>query len=523
MYTKPAEPARFPQRARSAFKYRRTMAIKPKKLSELLDPTVAKPVKGGLDPVVSRLAIDSRRVTPGSLFFALPGTKIDGNRFVDEAIARGAVAVVSSHARRFPSSKVAHVTVEDPRRALAYAARAFFDFPDKALALIGVTGTNGKTTVAFLARHLLSGCDRTVGCIGTVGYDLVKRTVPSFRTTPEAHDLCELMSQMQSFGCSGAVMEVSSHGIDQQRIAGMQFEIAAFLNLTRDHLDYHGDMESYYQVKKRLFTGELGNLPRIAVVNVDDPYGRRLLEEIPESLRVIRFGRAVDADLRAARAELTAEGSRFTAIWQDREFAVESPLIGHYNVSNTLAAFAICLASGVDLEYCIERLDTFDGIPGRMEKVVRDQDYTVLVDYAHTEDALRNALTMLREVTEGKLKVVFGCGGNRDRGKRPAMTAVAVELADYCWATSDNPRNESVEDIFEDMRAGAGDGSKIRFVPDRRRAIELALKSCEPGDCLLIAGKGHESFQEYGETVVPFDDRKVAAELLENIRIGGRG
>ena len=202
------------------------MLTRPKKLSDLLEPDVSKTLKAGLDPVVQRIAIDSRRVTPGSVFFALPGQRSDGNRFIDEAMARGAVGVVSSQARRFPSSKVAYVTVDDPRRALAVAARSFFGHPDKELALVGVTGTNGKTTVAFLARHLLSGPDRAVGCIGTVGYDLVKRTVPSFRTTPEAHDLCELMSQMLSFGCSGAVMEVSSHGIDQQRVAGMQFDVA---------------------------------------------------------------------------------------------------------------------------------------------------------------------------------------------------------------------------------------------------------------------------------------------------------
>lgn len=498
-------------------------AMKPKKLSQLLEPEIAKSHKSGLDPVVTRLAIDSRRVTPGSVFFALPGTKSDGNRFIDEAVARGAVAVVSAQARRFPSAKVAHVTAADPRRALAFAARAYFDFPDLAMALVGVTGTNGKTTVTTLARRLLSDEARSFGCIGTIGYDLVKRVVPSFRTTPEAHDLCELLAQMISFGCSGAVMEVSSHGIDQFRVAGMRFQVAAFLNLTRDHLDYHGDMEAYYQAKRRLFTGEIGPVPDLVLVNADDAYGRRLVEEIGGTTKVETFGLERAADYRAEALELGSRGTRFAVRWSGGVAQVDSPLIGHYNVSNTLAAFAIARAFGIDPGQSAERLKGFAGIPGRMEQVDRGQPYTVVVDYAHTDDALRNALSMLREVTSGSLKVVFGCGGNRDRGKRPLMTAAALELADECWATSDNPRNESVEAIFEDMRAGVGDPERIRFVPDRRRAIELALKSCVAGDCLLIAGKGHESFQEYGETVVAFDDRRVAAELLENIKLGSHG
>ncbi len=498
------------------------MPSKPKKLSELLEPADAKSLKGQPDPAVARLAIDSRRVTPGTLFFALPGLKIDGNSFVDEAIARGAVGIVSSQPRRFRSAKVAHVTVADPRRALAHVARAFSGFPDEALSLVGITGTNGKTTVTYLARQILADQGRQFGCIGTVGYDLVKRVVPAFRTTPEAHDLWDLLRQMKEFGCVGALMEASSHGIDQQRVAGLGFEVAVFLNLTRDHLDYHGDMESYYQVKRRLFLGELGSVPRVAIVNVDDPYGRRLVSELPDGMQAIRFGTAPEADLRAREVELGADGSTFVLDWQEQSFAVKSTLVGEYNVSNALAALAVGQSLGLEMEACVKSLGAFSGVPGRMQKVDAGQSYSVLVDYAHTEDALQNALTMLREVTPGRLKVVFGCGGNRDRGKRPVMTRVANELADEAWATSDNPRNESIDDIFQDMREGVVDEAKIHFVPDRRRAIELALSGCVSGDCLLIAGKGHESFQEYGETVVPFDDRKVAVELIENIRMGGR-
>ncbi|MDQ8204407.1 UDP-N-acetylmuramoyl-L-alanyl-D-glutamate--2,6-diaminopimelate ligase [Pelagicoccus sp. SDUM812003] len=499
------------------------MSSKSKKFSQLIEPALARKLKGQPDPVIQRIVIDSRRVTPGSLFFALPGLKNDGNAFVDEAISRGAVAVVSRQPRRFRSAKLAYIVCEDPRKELAHASRLFFDQPDEALSLVGITGTNGKTTVSFLAKQLLADRKQAYGCIGTVGYDLVKRTVPSFRTTPESHELCELLSQMRAFECQGTVMEVSSHGIDQQRVAGLQFEVAVFLNLTRDHLDYHGDMESYFQVKRRLFVGEIGPKPKVAIINVDDAFGRRLAQELDSEMKVITFGVEQPADLKAASVALDAGGTQFTLSFEEREIKVNSSLIGHYNVSNALAALAICHALGQDLEACVGSLANFSGIPGRMQKVETSKPFTVLVDYAHTEDALHNALKMLRQVTTGKLRVVFGCGGNRDRGKRPNMTRVANEQADEAWATSDNPRNERIESIFEDMKEGVVDERRIRFVPDRRRAIELALKSCGPGDCLLIAGKGHESFQEYGETVVPFDDRKVAAELLENMRLGGQG
>lgn len=498
------------------------MQSRAKKLSVLLGPEFVKALKGQPDPKVERLAIDSRRVTPGCLFFALPGFRADGNSFVDEAISRGAVAVVSSQARRFRSAKVAYLSVESPRLVLASVARIFYGEPDAALSLAGVTGTNGKTTVAYLVKQILSSLGQSYGCLGTVGYDLVRRTVPSFRTTPESLDLCDLLSQLREFECKGAVMEVSSHGIDQHRVSGLKFDVAAFLNLTRDHLDYHQDMESYFQVKRRIFNGENGPLPKVAVVNIDDGYGRRLVSEIPGQVGVLKFGEAQDADFRASSILLSSDGSEFELSCPDGVFQVKTSLVGDYNVSNVLAALAICFGLGFRIENCIEDLEFFQGIPGRMQKVDAGQAATVLVDYAHTEDALKNALGMLRGVTKGKLRVVFGCGGNRDRGKRPIMTKVANTLADEAWATSDNPRNEQIESIFADMKEGLVDPGRVHFVPDRRRAIELALHASKSGDCLLIAGKGHESFQEYGETVVPFDDRKVALELISNMQLGGR-
>jgi len=492
-----------------------------KKLSALLEKSGAKLKRGSPDPIVSRLVIDSRRVTPGSLFFALPGLRQDGGSFIDEALTRGAVGIVSNAPRRFGNSKAVFVDSKNPRITLAKVARRFFGKPDKALVLVGITGTNGKTTVSYLAKHFLSIDGVKTGCLGTIGYDLVDRVLPSFRTTPEAHDLCELLSQMQGFGCERAVMEVSSHGIDQMRIAELKFDVGVFLNLTRDHLDYHGDMESYYDVKRRFMMGELGACPKKRVVNIDDAYGRKLMEEL-DGDSVIAFGTRRDAAMRAIDVDLAPDGVSFTLRYEGRDRLVRSPLIGHYNVSNVLAALAISAVVGVDLDACIGSLGAFGGIPGRMERIQKGQPFEVVVDYAHTGNALENALGMLREITPGKVIVVFGCGGDRDRGKRSEMTKVALSLADRCWATTDNPRSEVQEQIFDDMREGVTDASRIDFVIDRRRAIELALKNAEADDCVLIAGKGHEPFQEFGDTVVPFDDRKVAGELLELMQLGGR-
>lgn len=492
-----------------------------RKLSALLKRSGAKLKRGSSDPRVARLVIDSRRVTPGSLFFALPGFLRDGNAFVDEALNRGAIAVVSNVPRKLGLSKAVFAQSDDPRLTLAKVARRFYRKPDRDLELVGITGTNGKTTVAHLAKCFLSVDGSKTGCLGTVGYDLVERVLPSFRTTPEAHELCELLSQMRAFGCDRVAMEVSSHGIDQLRVAELRFKAGVFLNLTRDHLDYHGDMESYFAVKRKFINGEIGPSPKRLAINVDDPYGRRLADESREE-RVLTFGLSEEASLKATDVELAPDHSLFTLEYEGKRYLIRSPLIGNYNISNTLAALSAAILLDLDIEKCIASLDTFRGVPGRMERIAHGQAFEVVVDYAHTGNALENALRMLKEITPGQLKVVFGCGGDRDRGKRSEMTAVATSLADFSWATTDNPRSEAQEQIFDDMRGGIVNGGKIDFVLDRRRAIEVALKSAEPGDCILIAGKGHEPFQEFGDTVVPFDDRKVARELLDLIKLGKR-
>ncbi len=471
-------------------------------------------VKGDRDRPISGLAMDSRRVLPGNLFFALPGRRADGTSFIDEAVNRGAVAIVAGRIPSGTAARVTYLQVADARVALARVAQRYFNFPDKSLELVGVTGTNGKTTVSNLIKHFLASATQRVGLIGTVSYDLGARTVPSYRTTPESLELYGLLAQMRDAGCRQAVMEVSSHGIDQQRVLGMQFGVAVFMNLTRDHLDYHKTMEEYFEVKGRLFTGGTGAAPQAAVVNLDDPFGRRLAATVPPTVKLVTFGEAAGAAVRAEKIDLGFKGTALRLVWPGGTLDLESPLIGRYNVSNLLAAFAACHALGRDLSVVAARLKTFPGVPGRMERIEEGQACNVLVDYAHTDDALRNALGMLRAITPGRLLAVFGCGGNRDRAKRPLMTGAVQEFADFAWATADNPRNEALAQIFTDMRTGVKHPDRITFIEDRRRAISLALDAARSGDCLLIAGKGHETYQEFADTIVPFDDRQVVRELI---------
>ncbi len=470
-------------------------------------------VKGGLDRPISGLTMDSRRVVPGSLFFALPGLRTDGAAFIDEAINRGAVAVVTQKPVTLPHSKVTFIQVADARATLARVAQRYYRFPDRELEVVGVTGTNGKTTVTHLIKHLLNG-DQRVGLIGTVSYDLGTRTVPSYKTTPESLDIFGMLAQMRDAGCRQAVMEVSSHGIDQQRVRGLHFSAVVFTNLTRDHLDYHKSLDAYFEVKSRLFAGGTGAPPRVAVINLDDPYGRQLAEKIPPGVRLVTFGENPAAAVRAEAVNLEFKRTTFRCVWPGSAADVESPLIGRYNVSNLLAALATCCALGGDVAALLPKLRSFKSVAGRMERIEEGQPFNVLVDYAHTDDALHNALGMLRAVTPGRLLVVFGCGGNRDRTKRPLMTRAVQALADFAWATADNPRSEPLAQIFADMKQGVATPGKITFIDERRRAISLALDAARPGDCLLIAGKGHESYQEFADTVIPFDDRQVVRELI---------
>jgi UDP-N-acetylmuramoyl-L-alanyl-D-glutamate--2,6-diaminopimelate ligase len=483
------------------------------KLSDYFRDDEIVAVRGSLDRPISGLVMDSRRVVPGTLFFALPGLRADGATFIDEAINRGAVAIVTHKLPTTTPAKVTFIQVADPRTTLARVAQRYYRFPDRDMGVVGVTGTNGKTTVTHLIKHFLNG-DQRVGLLGTISYDLGARSVPSFKTTPESLDIFGMLAQMRDAGCRQAVMEVSSHGIDQKRVLGMQFAAAVFTNLTRDHLDYHKSLDAYFEVKTRLFTGGVGSEPKLAVVNLDDPYGEQLAAVIPAAVRKITYGENSQAAVRAENVVLGFKNTTFKLVWPQGEMLVDSPMIGRYNVSNLLAAIAAAWGLGRDPSVFLARLKLFKGVPGRMERIEEGQPFNVLVDYAHTDDALRNALGMLRAITPGRLFVVFGCGGNRDRTKRPLMVKAVQEYADFAFATADNPRSEPLAQIFNDMKAGVSAPEKITWVDDRRRAISVALDAAKPGDCLLIAGKGHESYQEFVDTVIPFDDRQVVRELI---------
>lgn len=478
----------------------------------------------GADPAECRpekLLTDSRRVVPGALFFAMDGLRVSGRDFAADAVARGASAVVSRERLDLPPN-IAQVVVPDVSRAVALVARAFFGNPAAAFPLVGVTGTNGKTSVTSIVRFLMMRqTSAPWGLIGTVRYELGRRSLPSYKTTPESLDLTALFAEMRDAGCVGAAMEVSSHAIDQNRVFALPFSVVAFTNLTQDHMDYHGDMESYFAVKSRLFDGSQGAFPRAAVINADDPRGRRLLEKLPARTRAVPFalrpeniGGNADGFF-AENVELDAGGCRFDLLCPAGTLAVRTQLPGEYNVSNALCALALVGAVGGNVARAAADLADFPGVPGRMERVPDNPfPFDVFVDYAHTDDALANALGMLKKIARGRVLAVFGCGGNRDRGKRPKMTRAVQRFADFAWATSDNPRKEPLEQIFADMKTGVEAPEKIVFEPDRRRAIGLALDAAREGDCVLIAGKGHETYQEFADITLPFDDKAVARELL---------
>jgi UDP-N-acetylmuramoyl-L-alanyl-D-glutamate--2,6-diaminopimelate ligase len=482
-------------------------------LAELLAGIPVLGRSGDWRAAVAGLVTDSRRVVPGALFFALDGLRASGARFVDQAVAHGAAAVVSGHpVAGIPA--VAAAQVAAPRQVLAEVARRFHGHPERALRLVGVTGTNGKTTVVSLLRHLLERAEgRPWGLLGTVRYHLGARSVPSFKTTPESSDLAAFFAAMRDAGCAGAALEVSSHALEQERVHGFPFAVAAFTNLTRDHLDYHGSLEAYLRAKARLFDGSVGPRPGVAVLNADDPASAELARACGPVPR-LTYGVERPADLTGRILSMDLGGTRLAVTHAGRETTFALRLPGGYNVANLLCALACCRALGHDPLALAPALEGFPGVPGRMERVEAGQAFPVFVDYAHTDDALRHALGMLRAITPGRVLCVFGCGGDRDRGKRPAMTRAVVGLADLAWATADNPRREPLARIFDDMRAGADGPGGLAFVEDRREAIAAACAAARPGDCVLVAGKGHETTQEFAETVVPFDDREVARDVL---------
>ena len=463
-------------------------------------------IRGDARVPVADVAFDSRRVAPGALFFCVPGADRDGHAFAADAIGSGATALVVD---RWLDDDAPQVRVPSVRRAMGPMSAVVLGDPAASLTIVGITGTNGKTTIVHLLDAIFRAAGHRTGTIGTIGAHVDGEPVDLARTTPEAPDLLRLLARMRDTGVTAVAMEVSSHALDQDRVGGLRFAAATFTNLSQDHLDHHGTMEAYFAAKASLFTDERA---RVGVVNVDDPWGRRLLDA-PMSLST--YGVGPNADVRAVDVEVQAGGVSFRVDGR----RVESALSGAFNVSNVLGAFATASAIGIDPDAAVAGIATVRRVPGRMDPVDVGQRFLAVVDYAHTPDSIRTVLAAARPLATGRVIVVFGCGGDRDRAKRFPMGAAATEGADLTVLTTDNPRSEDPLAIIAEVEAGAAAGGGRYVVePDRRAAIRLALEEARAGDVVIVAGKGHETEQELADRSIPFDDRVVVREELEAMR-----
>jgi UDP-N-acetylmuramoyl-L-alanyl-D-glutamate--2,6-diaminopimelate ligase len=471
------------------------------------------------ESLVSAITYDSRRATSGSVFVALRGLKADGSTFAAQALARGASLVIAETPR--PESVTAPwLVVSDARLSLALLADAFYNHPSRRMQVIGVTGTNGKTTTGYLLASILDAAGLKAGLLGTVAYRLGAEEREASRTTPEAPDVQQLLDEMIRQGCKSAVMEVSSHALALKRVDGMRFAAGIFTNLTRDHLDFHEDMENYFQAKRRLFEMLPPDAP--GIINLDDPRGALLVDV---SAKVTTFAITRPADVTPGPLEFTLGGLAFDLRTPRGTVRIESRLVGRPNVSNILAAAATAVALDLPLPAIAAGVKALPGVPGRFEVVSSpDDEVTVVVDYAHTDDALRNLLETARPLAPQHLVTVFGCGGDRDKSKRPLMGMVAARLSDVVVITSDNPRSEAPHRIIDEIKRGipaGGQGGRapdVRAIVDRREAIENAIEHAAVGDVVLIAGKGHEKYQQIGDRVLPFDDGAIARAALERRR-----
>lgn len=488
------------------------------KLRDLI-PHLDKPaVSGSLDTEITGLAYDSRKVGPGIAFVAIRGTHADGHAYIAKAIELGAAAIIAEQAPP-EEGALPWVHVRHSRLALAQAAAALHGHPAAALILAAVTGTNGKTTSAFLMHHLFNSAQMRSGLLGTVFYDLGGgQHEPATHTTPESLEIHGLLARMRDNGCRACAMEVSSHALDQDRVHGLPFAVAVFTNLTQDHLDYHGTMEKYFEAKARLFEIVAAQPRGALIINGDDTWGRKLAERFQHTGRVIRFGFGVHNEFRAINVRYDLTGTTFELEARGRSFLVRSPLIGDFNVYNTLGALAAAHGVGLNLREAVAHMQKAPQVPGRLERVSENARFQVFVDYAHTPDGIVNALKTVRALRPRRIITVFGCGGDRDRTKRPRMAAAAEEGSDICVLTSDNPRTENPEQILNDAKAGFARPKSHAIIADRREAIRVALENAWEGDIVLIAGKGHEDYQDIQGKKHPFDDRKIARQLLHELK-----
>ena len=482
-----------------------------KRIAELTEATLT----GDDTRIVTDVSHDSRRTGKDALFAAVSGALFDAHKFVPQVMAQGAVGVLSEQPAP-PHFNGVWLQVTNIRRAMALAAAEVQGHPSRELQLVGITGTNGKTTTAYLIASIPEAAGEPVAMTGTVEYRLGQQRFKADRTTPEATDMQRLLRQAVDIGCRTAVMECSSQAMDFHRCDELEYAVAVFTNLTRDHLDYHQTMENYWYAKQRLFDGRLGTRPRDSVINVDDPYGVELADRLEsEGLHVIRYAVKTHADVTANNAEFSLEGMKFELLTSGTQREFRSPLVGAPHIYNTLAAVASGLALGYSLDVITAALENCPGAPGRFERVPHDGDFSVVVDYAHSDDALVNVLRTAREVVKGRIIAVFGCGGDRDRSKRAPMGEAAGSLSDVVILTSDNPRTEDPEQILCDAEEGIKKtGKPYRKIADRTAAIHEAISEARTGDLVLIAGKGHEDYQIIGREVFHFDDKEVARAAL---------
>jgi UDP-N-acetylmuramoyl-L-alanyl-D-glutamate--2,6-diaminopimelate ligase len=502
-----------------------------KLLSSINEPLL---VSGDTGTEITGLCYDSRMVKKGGLFFALKGVAADGHRFIEAAVKSGAGAVVLEDTAYAPSS-IPYIQVRDARLAMSEMASAFFDNPTDSVPLIGITGTNGKTTTTYLLESIMRKAGIPVAVLGTIQYRFADKAIPAPHTTPESVELQKVLRELLDLGARGIVMEVSSHALEQRRVDGCRFDVGVFTNLTRDHLDYHGDMDSYLESKKRFFT-DLLIADRIkpfrhAVVNIDDPYGQIIADEA--KCQVLTYGISAGAMITARNVRFSTSGIDGVLVTPMGETDLCSKLLGRFNLYNILAAASVAVSMNLSLESVRDGISGHDQVAGRLERIDNDRGLTVLVDYAHTGDALENVLKTLREIASERIITVFGCGGDRDKGKRPIMGEIAGRYSDMTIVTSDNPRSENPPDIIREILAGiaplgikeyseeelSGTLEEKGFitVESRKDAIRLAIRMARPGDIVLIAGKGHEDYQIIGTERLHFDDREEAANALREI------
>ncbi len=480
-------------------------------LESIIKPLIKPSVTGNAKVEITKVVCDSREVAPQSCYVAIKGTKLDGHRFIDQAIQQGAVAIIAEIpcTKEARAAGVTWVEVNNTREALGLVASAFYEFPSKDLRVIGVTGTNGKTTSAYIAHSIMKKEWFRAGLIGTIVNDNGSTSETATQTTPGPIELQALLAQMRKNGCRGVAMEVSSHAIDQDRVSGIEFDAMIFTNLTQDHLDYHGNMENYFMAKAKIFAQlcreTKGKRKPTAIINIDDPYGKRLVEMIGDKMNVKTFGCSIGADFRMTFHQSTARSSEFKLDYKGKTYLVRVPLIGKFNMYNCLGALAATVSVGIPIRDVITHLTKIPQVPGRMELIPHARGFQIFIDYAHTPDAISNVCRTLKDLTSDRLITVFGCGGDRDAEKRPLMGKAAAALSSLCVVTSDNPRSENPDTIIKQILAGMPAKGRV-VIPDRDQAITAAIMEAQAGDTILIAGKGHESYQIIGDETLPFSD-----------------